>query len=158
MRSSHGKNTLIFAAVALGTVALDQVSKALAASFLEPGGSVRVIPGVLCFTYTTNTGAAFGLLKGNSQLIFLAALLLTVLLMAWFFLVGESLGAWTFVGLALITGGAVGNLADRLFRGNVVDFLDLGWWPVFNVADAAIVAGVIIVLLSYGRELFRSKP
>ena len=149
---------LIFAAVALGTVALDQVSKALAVSLLDPGASVRVVPGVLSFTYTTNTGAAFGLLRGNSQLIFMAALLVTVLLLAWFFLAGESLGPWTFVGLALITGGAVGNLADRLFRGNVVDFLDLGWWPVFNVADAAIVAGVIIVLLSYGRELFRDEP
>lgn len=67
------------------------------------------------------------------------------------------MGAWAFAGLGLIIGGAVGNLVDRLFRGRVVDFIDFSWWPVFNLADIAIVAGVIIILLGYARELWRAE-
>jgi signal peptidase II len=155
--SRSGRNTLIFTLVAFGVVVLDQALKAAVAGLMEQGRAVAVIPHLLWLTYTTNTGAAFGLLRGSGQVVFLTALIIVVLLLAWFFWSRGSMGAWAFAGLGLIIGGAVGNLVDRLFRGSVVDFIDFSWWPVFNIADMAIVAGVIIILLVYARELWRAE-
>ena len=157
MSKRSGRNTLIFALTALFTVALDQASKAIVVATVEPGDAITMIPRVLWITHSTNTGAAFGLLRGSGQIVFLAALVVVVVMLAWFFYTREHMGAWSFFGLGLIIGGAVGNLADRVFRGKVVDFFDLHWWPVFNVADIAIVAGVIIVLAGYARELWRAE-
>ncbi len=153
-----GRNTLIFALTVLGTIALDQSSKAVVVACIEPGRSVTVIPHVLSITHSTNTGAAFGLLRGNGQIVFLAALVIVVMMLVWFFYSRDRMGAWSFLGLGLIVGGAVGNnLLDRVFRGKVVDFIDLGWWPVFNIADIAIIVGVIIVFAGYARELWSAE-
>ncbi len=157
MSTRSGRNTLIFVLVAAVVVLLDQVLKATVVGLMEPGRAVVVIPHFLWLTYTTNTGAAFGLLRGSGQVVFLMALIIVVLMLAWFFWSRGRMGAWAFAGLGLIIGGAVGNLVDRLFRGRVVDFIDFSWWPVFNLADIAIVAGVIIILLGYARELWRAE-
>lgn len=154
MSTRSGRNTAIFTLVAVLSIMLDQASKAVVVVAMEPGRTVTVIPGLLSITHSTNTGAAFGLLRGSGQVVFLAALVLIVMIMAWFFYSREQMGAWSFIGLGLVIGGAVGNLVDRVLRGRVIDFIDLGWWPVFNFADIAIVGGVIIVVVSYGRELW----
>ena len=80
-----------------------------------------------------------------------------MLTFAWFFAFRKKQSIWSFVGLGLIIGGALGNLIDRVARHNhqVIDLFDLGWWPVFNVADVAIVAGVIIVVVVTALELWR---
>jgi len=152
-----GRNTLIFVLAAFSAIVLDQIIKAMIVTFMSPGQTVTLIPHVLQLTYTTNTGAAFGLLRGSGQIVFLAALIIVVLSLAWFFWSRNRMGAWSFVGLGLMIGGAIGNLADRVVRGKVVDFVDFGWWPVFNIADLAIVAGVIIVFIEYARELWRAE-
>lgn len=157
MSSGSSKNTAIFAISAVCAIALDQFLKVLVASFMEPGQTVTLIPHVLSLTYTTNTGAAFGLLRGSGQIVFLAALIIVVLVLAWFFISRDRAETWSFVGLGLMIGGAVGNLIDRVFRGHVLDFFDFGWWPVFNIADLAIVTGVIIILIDYARELWRAE-
>lgn len=151
------RNTLIFVLTALAVVALDQGLKALVVALVEPGDSFDLIPGALTIIHSTNTGAAFGLLRGSGQIVLLASLVVVVVMMAWFFYTRKHMGAGSFVGLGLIIGGALGNLLDRVFRGRVVDFIDIHWWPVFNVADMAIVAGVIIVLVGYARELWREE-
>jgi len=150
-------NGLIFILVAAAAILLDQVAKAFVVAYVEPGRSITLIPHVLSLTHSTNSGAAFGLFKGSGQIVFLAALVVVVLTFAWFFAFRKKQSLWSFVGLGLIIGGALGNLIDRVARHNhqVVDFFDLGWWPVFNVADIAIVAGVIIVVVVTALELWR---
>ena len=150
-------NGLIFILVAAAAILLDQVAKAFVVAYVEPWRSITLIPHVLSLTHSTNSGAAFGLFKGSGQIVFLAALVVVVLTFAWFFAFRKKQSLWSFVGLGLIIGGALGNLIDRVARHNhqVVDFFDLGWWPVFNVADIAIVAGVIIVVVVTALELWR---
>lgn len=150
-------NGLIFILVAAAAILLDQVAKAFVVAYVEPGRSITLIPHVLSLTHSTNSGAAFGLFKGSGQIVFLAALVVVVLTFAWFFAFRKKQSVWSFVGLGLIIGGALGNLIDRVARHNhqVVDFFDLGWWPVFNVADIAIVAGVIIVVVVTALVLWR---
>jgi len=145
----------VFVLAAALAILLDQVSKALVVAFMEPGTSTTLIPHVLSITPSTNTGAAFGILRGSGQLVFLAAIVITGLAFAWFFAFRGKRSLWTFVGLGLLIGGALGNLIDRIFRHKVVDFFDLGWWPVFNVADVAIVAGVIIIVVVTALEIWR---
>lgn len=134
----------------------DQLSKSLVVAFVSPGESVRLIPGVLSITHVRNTGAAFGIMSGSGMVLFWIAVAVVVLTIFWFYRVRSEKNTWSFVALGLITGGALGNLVDRLFRGRVVDFLDIGWWPVFNVADIAIVTGVIILVITIFLE-FREQ-
>jgi len=150
-------NALVFVITAAATILVDQVAKAFVVAYMEPGRSITLIPHVLSLTHSTNSGAAFGLLKGSGQIVFLAALVVVGMTIAWFFAFRKKQGIWSFIGLGLIIGGALGNLIDRAVRHNhqVVDFFDLGWWPVFNVADIAIVAGVIIVLVVTVLEIWR---
>jgi signal peptidase II len=149
------RNTIVFVLAAAAAILLDQVSKALVVTYMEPGRSVTIIPHVLSLTHSTNTGAAFGILRGSGQIVFLAALIITGLALAWFFAFRHKQGYWSFIGLGLLIGGALGNLIDRIFRHKVVDFFNLGWWPVFNVADLAIVAGVIIIVVVSAVEILR---
>jgi signal peptidase II len=136
-------------------VALDQLTKALVRRALPLHESVTVVPGFLDFTHIRNTGAAFGFLDG-ADLPYKTALLSCVavasLVGVGFYAAGlpreQRLARW---GLALILGGAAGNLIDRVTAGFVLDFVDVYWrtyhfWA-FNVADAAITVGVTLWLL-----------
>jgi signal peptidase II len=113
-----------------------------------------LIPHVVDLRYTENAGGAFSLF-GSQPWLFLSATVVVALV-----IVGASLrlaSRATAIGLGLILGGAVGNLTDRIVRGSgvsgrVVDFIDLHHWPVFNVADSAIVVGALLVLLAGFRQ------
>jgi signal peptidase II len=136
-------------------VGCDQVSKALVRARLPLHESVEIVPGLMDFTHVRNTGAAFGLLNGADfpfkpvviALVATAALVAVGLYAAS--LAHHQLAAR--VGLALIIGGAAGNLLDRVVVGSVVDFVDVYWrsyhfWA-FNVADSAITVGVTVMIL-----------
>jgi signal peptidase II len=114
-------------------------------------GSVHVI-GTLDFELALNRGSAFSLFQGQTfLLVLMAAILITGLLV----LVWRSPTMGRAAVLGLILGGALGNLADRLFRSNhgaVVDFIALHFWPTFNVADASIVVGCALLLISLVRS------
>lgn len=114
---------------------------------------MSVLRGVLNLTHVHNRGVAFGLLAGISPvLMILAALTLVVMLS---YNKGRRIGPRaSTAGFALMIGGAIGNLLDRIRFGFVVDYLDLHVWPVFNLADVAIVIGAGLVLLA----LMRSGP
>ena len=139
-------------------VVLDQVTKWLAEAMLDPYQPVPLAP-LLNFTLMYNEGAAFSFLSdaGGWQRWFLAgfALVMSVVLVIWLLRLGsgERLLA---AALSLVTGGAVGNLIDRIHTGRVVDFIDVyvrDWhWPAFNVADSAITIGVVLLFLSSFRE------
>jgi len=127
------------------TVVADQLTKFVIRSCLDPTQSVPVIPSVLHLTYVQNTGAAFGLFRGHPGVF----LLLSVIVATWIVLElwRKRPHAWlTEVGLALILGGAIGNVLDRLRFGYVIDFIDVRVWPVFNLADSVITIGVGLLL------------
>lgn len=98
------------------------------------------------FTHVTNTGAAFGLFPGGSAIFAVIATVVAVIIIVYNYqLPGRQ--PWLRVALGFQLGGAMGNLIDRLRLGHVTDFLDFGPWPVFNMADASVVTGVIILAL-----------
>lgn len=127
-------------------VALDQLTKALIRYFLLPGQSWPIWSGVFHFSYLQNPGAAFGLLKHQTGLLVAvtAVVVVAILLYAGRLEPHMVLLRWAMI---LVLGGAVGNLVDRLRFGYVVDFLDFRVFPVFNVADTAIVTGVGLLFL-----------
>ncbi len=133
-----------FYAIALFVFALDRLTKLAALEGLAPGEDLRVLGPVLSFTLRHNTGAAWGLLAAqNRWLTYLAALMVVALLFCGL-RAGRMVG-YLRLGLPLLLGGAVGNLYDRLAHGAVVDFIDFHFWPVFNVADIAIVASALLI-------------
>ena len=141
-------------AVASGVVALDQITKHWAVSSLNDGRVVDVL-GSLRFNLSFNRGMAFSQGTGIGPIIGVIGMLVVVYL-----LIGmrrSSVSGAVFVGL--VAGGAAGNIVDRLFRGEawlhgaVVDFIDLQWWPVFNIAVAAICfGGALLVFTSFRTE------
>lgn len=139
------RRALLFAGTALGVIAIDQITKALVRSDMSIGESRPLIDGVLWLTRVYNTGAAFGMFsEQRPMLIVIAVVVLAVIAYVAFHLRPRSLAART--ALALIAAGAVGNLIDRIVLHGVTDFLDLGWWPVFNVADMSLDVGVVLLV------------
>jgi len=151
--AARRRRYVLVGGIGAGVVVVDQLTKWWAVDRLKEG-PITII-GPIRFALAHNTGAAFGLGRGLLPVVVLAALALVVVVVT----VGRSIDrTLVAVALGLVLGGAVGNLVDRLFRspglfrGAVVDFVDLRWWPVFNVADAALTIGcVVLVLLSLGR-------
>lgn len=130
--------------VTIAVLLLDQGTKYWILNYLEVWESIPLLPGWLQLTLVQNPGAAFGLFAnwtGLFVLVTLAAVLLALILYRRILTLD-----WQFqLALALGLGGAVGNLIDRVRFGHVVDFIDLLFWPVFNVADMAIIAGVVLL-------------
>ena len=121
-------------------VAVDQASKALVVSAIHRGDSTDVFFG-LELTNTRNTGVAFGALEGSGSAVAVLICVALAVLVAYFSLNAGRRWLWLPVGMLL--GGAVGNLVDRVRVGAVIDFIDPPAWPAFNLADSAIVVGVL---------------
>ena len=135
------------AAIAIAIVAADQLTKTWAEHALADR-TIHVI-WTLQLRLAFNSGIAFSLGTGSTPLVTVVAgaIFVAVAVVAW-----RSSGRGLAVGLGAILGGAAGNLVDRLVRhngGQVIDFIDLQWWPVFNVADASIVLGVVLLVLTW---------
>ena len=127
-------------AVAAAVVAVDQIAKAVAVASLARGQSVNVFLG-LDLTHVRNTGVAFGALSGGGTAVVVLIGAALALLLAFF---ARRAGApWLWLPVGLIVGGALGNLADRAREGTVIDFVDPIAWPAFNLADVAIVVGIV---------------
>lgn len=130
--------------IGTGTFLADQAAKAAVMAWLQPGQSVIVIPHVFSITYTRNPGAAFGILPNQTPFFILVTALLLAVMFAYLRRERDPAPAMA-VGVGLALGGAIGNLADRVRWGTVVDFLDFHVWPVFNLADVALTAGVVLL-------------
>jgi signal peptidase II len=141
------------AGVAAAVVVVDQLTKTWALRSLADGPVDLVW--TLRLKLTINSGAAFGLGRGLGPVLVVAAV--AVLVVLGMLARSSSLSPVGAVALGLVLGGALGNLVDRLVRdqGGVVDFVDLQWWPVFNVADAAISVGAVLLVFTL-RE--RERP
>jgi len=134
------------AAVAAVAVALDQITKAVVRGQVSPGNPVDFLPGV-DIVRVANRGIAFGLLDEAGSLVLVLAALAFAGLLAMFLAASDRRGLWLPIGL--LAGGATGNLIDRIHEGAVTDFVDIGPWPAFNLADVEITVGVVILVLMY---------
>ena len=137
---------LIVAAVVL----VDQWSKSFVSGYVyaHGGESVSVLGGKVLIDLVHNTGAAFGVMPNQTILfIVIAVAIVTALIVSYRRLARGPIALR--IGLGLVLGGALGNLADRVRLGYVVDFIDLRWWPVFNVADSCIVIGVTVLIVTF---------
>ncbi|WP_371830437.1 signal peptidase II [Antrihabitans cavernicola] len=136
-------------AIAAVLLAFDLVTKILVVQFIEPGNPIRIIGDVVTLKLIRNPGAAFSMATGMTWLLSLVAVGVVIGVVRF----GRKLRSlWWAIGLGMVLGGALGNLIDRFFRapgpmqGHVVDFVSVGWWPVFNVADSGIVCGAVLLV------------
>lgn len=142
--------------LSLATWLLDQAAKLAVARWMELGQSIPEA-GFFRLTYATNTGSAFGLFPNQSFALIIASFF-AIGILVLFYGSHARHNAWVRLSIGLQLGGAVGNLTDRILRGSVVDFVDVGPWPVFNVADSAIVAGLILLLAVVATDGGRPRP
>lgn len=132
-------------AIVFFLILADQAIKFLVVSYMKLGESIPVLAGIFHITYIENPGAAFGLFA-NQRVMFIvaAALVIAAACLMYRRLMSEKvIVRW---GVALLLGGAAGNLIDRVRIGCVIDFLDFRIWPVFNIADIGICIGVALLM------------
>lgn len=139
------------AVVAFLVLVLDQVSKAMIVATIGPAqsaSSIALIGSWFSLEYVENRGAAFGLFTGAGPVLLVAAAC-TLVVLAWHVMRSPRQPLNQLVAFGLILGGALGNLTDRFRLGYVIDFVSVGWWPNFNLADSAIVIGVALMLVGW---------
>ncbi|NLG14773.1 MAG: signal peptidase II [Lentisphaerae bacterium] len=134
----------------LSVAVLDQLTKLLVVSYGEVGWSITVLPGLFNLVHVRNYGAAWGIFSEHTWLLGVVSLVAYVLLVVFFRNLCDGQRFLRIV-YGCVSGGIVGNMLDRFFRGSVVDFLDFHWgphhFPAFNVADISITCGVILLFL-----------
>ena len=133
--------------LALVIFACDQLSKFWVARSFVPGETLPLVPDIFHITYVRNPGAAFGIFAHHTPVFIAVSLLMIIIII----LGGRFLSGRYFLirlSLALQLGGALGNLSDRLRTGSVIDFIDFRFWPVFNLADIALVIGIALLIIS----------
>ena len=138
---------------------LDQVSKLIIKNTLVLGESWPA-QGPVRITYGTNTGTAFGLFPNQTVFLIIASFI-AIGFLVYFYKTHARPRPMLRFAIGLQLGGALGNLLDRIVYGSVVDFIDVGWWPIFNLADSSIVVGMAIlvgVLVLFDRGSDREKP
>lgn len=142
--------------VVLGVIVCDQVTKRIIVA-ANPKGVV-VIPHILNFTYITNDGAAWGMLDDH-RWVFMVMSVIGILAFS-LYLFGKKRGnRWIDLGLAFVIGGGIGNMIDRIFLGEVVDFLETAFmdFPIFNVADSFVCVGAAILLVALVVDIIREE-
>jgi len=133
--------------------ALDRLTKTIVAASIPYGTEVPAIGHLVGITNVHNSGAAFGIAPAGTWLFALASIVVSVGLVV--FVIRTPSRPWTDAVLGLILGGTAGNGYDRILVGTVTDFVNVHFWPVFNVADSAISIGVVLLMAGY---LVRREP
>ncbi|WP_425061056.1 Lipoprotein signal peptidase [Sporomusa carbonis] len=147
---------LLLVTIAATIVVVDQWSKYYIQAHMAPGMSIPVLDNIFHITYVLNPGAAFGILEHQRDFFIIIALFMLVLVCYFFSRIPATFGLMR-LGISLLAGGAVGNVIDRIQTGYVIDFFDFRIWPVFNVADIAIVTGVGCIIYTIVFMSFPSK-
>jgi len=148
--SRRGKMFIIILTV---IVFADQITKYLAYVFLQPHSTIPVINGFFYLTYVENRGAAFGILQNKAGLLAIITIIIIIAAIYYIFRNPEISKSMRY-SIALIIAGAIGNLIDRVRLGYVIDFFDFVVWPVFNIADSAVVIGsfILVFLLLFDKQ------
>lgn len=131
--------------LAIIVITLDQWSKYTIQNSMSLGMSIPIIPNIFHLTYILNPGAAFGILE-NQRFLFVVIALIMLGAIAYYYPRLRNQPVLLRLGLGLMAGGATGNVVDRVKTGYVIDFFDFRIWPVFNIADIAIVTGVSCIV------------
>jgi signal peptidase II len=152
-----GVTFVFYYIIALFVVAIDQLTKWLIVKNMDLGESITVIENFLYITSHRNRGAAWGILEGQMWFFYLITVVV-IIAIVYYMQKAEKEGSLFRLSLALILGGAIGNFIDRLFHQEVVDFIHtypFGYnFPIFNIADSALVIGVLILIVNM---LFEEK-
>lgn len=140
---------LMYTAVIIGGIILDQITKILAEVFLKNNGTFPIIKNALHLTYVENRGAAFGMLA-DSRWLFMVVSVVAILVFGAYLYLGHAESTLSAVALAMMTSGGIGNMIDRIFRGYVIDFIDFRLinFAVFNGADSLVCVGAGLLILS----------
>lgn len=137
--------------IAMLVFAVDWVLKALVVAYMVPGQSIAVAPPVLWITYITNSGAAFSLFQHGTVVFVIVGVAILAGLVRYTIRTAD-LSRRFAVGAGLLAGGTAGNLWDRIVAGKVVDFIHFRYFAIFNIADAAIVVGIILIVWDFWRK------
>ena len=135
----------IFYVLTIAVIICDQLTKYVVRETV-PLYETYIEVGIFSIVHGQNTGSAFGLFAGFTNFLIIASLIGLALIL-YFFVKQASANLFVRIAVGLIVGGAVGNLIDRVKDGFVVDFISVGWWPAFNVADSAISIGMTVMVL-----------
>ena len=136
-----------FLILTLFIIFFDQISKYIVIQNLKLGESVPN-SGIFRFTHAQNTGTAFSLFQNQTDILTIVSFVAIVLII-FIYLSIEKPSNYIYLSYGLLFGGAFGNLIDRVRLGYVTDFFDVGFWPIFNIADSAITIGIILMLFNY---------
>lgn len=139
-----GRRLAPFLVIASAILVADQATKAAVRGWLAIGESWPAGDGLLRISHVENSGAAFGILQGAAPFLLITTVVGVIAVAAYLFFV-PARSRWITTALALILGGATGNLIDRVVRGTVTDFIDPTHYPAFNIADSAIVVGAFTI-------------
>ena len=147
---------IIYTAIIIGGVIIDQITKALASAYLKPIATFPIIEDIFHFTYRENTGMAFGMLKDH-RWVFMVVSTILIIGMAIYLYGMKSENRLYDVSLALILSGGIGNMIDRIFLGYVVDFIDCRFinFAVFNGADSFVCVGAGLLMLALILDLVK---
>ncbi len=138
--------------IALVVVITDQITKSIIKANIPLYKSIPVVDEFFNITHVKNTGGAFGILSDMNSLFFIIASSIALLIVIIYLIRLPENNLWLITSLSLISGGAIGNMIDRVRFGEVIDFIDLFYdrfhWPAFNIADSSITVGVFILLIN----------
>jgi signal peptidase II len=144
--------------LAVVVFAADQLTKYWVSTELAIGQAwmpFALLEHIVVIRHVRNSGAAFGMFPAAGNIFLLIAVLVVLGIIRYYYSRAQTAALWVRLSLGLMLGGALGNMIDRFRFGFVVDFIDLGWWPVFNVADSSIVIGV--TMLAFYMAFFQSR-
>lgn len=147
MSGPAARSWALAVALCVAVVVLDQAAKALVEARMAPGEHVEVLGSAVGLTLSYNSGVAFGLASGGGWLLVAFSLLALAFVGALF--ARNPTRPWMWVAVGLLAGGALGNLIDRIGSGEVTDYIDVLTWPAFNLADAAITVGIVVLALVF---------
>ncbi|MBQ2096111.1 MAG: signal peptidase II [Firmicutes bacterium] len=154
----------MFWIVILLCVCIDQLSKLAVERSMELGATKPLLPGILGFTYTRNTGAAFSILTGKQAFLIAVTAVVMIAMVVYVLRKGKTIFLPEKIAIALIVGGGTGNLICRIVRGYVVDFINIHILPIFNAADIFVCCGCGLLVLSvlwleprYGKKTHESE-
>jgi signal peptidase II len=155
---SRGKRNLLlniyFLLTAVCIMTADQVTKYIIIQKVPENSSIELIPGFLSITHIRNTGAAFGLFQGYTEILTVISIIAIVLIIILKSILNLNSSFYN-VCLGFVLGGALGNLIDRFLVGEVTDFINVRFIPVFNIADSSILIGFSLIIILILKEYFK---
>jgi len=145
-----------FLVTAILVLVADQVTKSIIIERVPENSSIEIIRGLLYITHVKNSGAAFGMFQGYTNILAVVSIVAIVLIIILKVILKLDFAFYN-VSLGFILGGAIGNLIDRYFLGEVTDFINLSFIPVFNIADFSLIVGFCLIIILIIREYFKRE-